>query len=594
MTSTDTDNDFKVHKDFGSDANTDFGTKEKPKLIVPGEYEINENGIFHLVEMKDEQRRPTKNYVKIPISHTPFYITHIIENSDTHEVFFRLVFKNIENIFPMSELLSRKVCQNLSRYGIITSDSDNTHMMAFIKGIIALNPIPRIETFSSMGWKDDGSFVLGKKKITTEGMFECDFCYEGNEPRGIYSSGSMDGWVQSVKGMMKHHSQRFKVYLGVKALIIKIIGAQNHSVNDSGSTGRGKTLTCMVTTSMFGDPDVMVFAGGGTEYSIEKTADQMCDLPIHIDDTHKIDYDVLCETIYMIGNGVGKVRGKRNASGIEKTSRFNTIALMTGEKTIIRDNSGDGLDMRLIEIDGGLNCPDIEAVRSFNDGVRVITGGRNYGVFGEKLIQWIVNNKEKIKELHNESVSELRGMVSGVDVMNSNIIAVQDRLSGMFSSILTAGKIFEIVYKSVGGEEKNPLEVIKVEYQKALDDRASDSYILRGARYIQSWISSHKSYFLSDGLRWTDSSGYEKQYVVVGDIREKKNEIAIIPTELKKASCDLFDIEGIFRELKKEGILITSQGRNTRSSRIEGKSVHTYVLATEKFNAFCGSGDDEK
>ena len=535
---------------------------------------------------------------KIALSFTPFDIIEQLKNPDTGELFLKFKFNGEERIFSAEELASKKGVVMLAKFGVITDETKAKHLCNYMTEVRALNNIPTSEIYTQMGWKSDGSFVLGERKFTLNGIVPCKFSIHGKEVQAIKSLGDIEGWVTSVEGLLKHESQRFKIYNGVKATILYILKDQNNIVNDSGGTSQGKTITCMCATSMFGDPNGLMLAGGVTVVAAEQLATQMCDLPIHIDDIQKINKEDLDKIVYSIGNGIGKGRGAKDG-GLQDTLRWRTVALFTGEDKIIKDDSFDGLDMRLLEVNGGLQKTDTQAIHDFKDGIK-----SHYGVFGPMLIEWLISNKDEVLKMHKESIATVKASIPGGDVMNQNIIAVQDRLIGIFAPTLTAGKIFEMLYQTIGGTKKDPAIIVTDAFKTALTDRAGESYTLRGARFILSWMAANQSYFLSNGLREADSEGNSRQYRVLGNIKaaiykdnkmEKSGEYILIPSELKKALNDKFSVERLMDDFKKQGLLIVGHGsKYTRSSRIDGQSTKTYVLKREEFDLFAGVNMDEK
>ncbi|HEX7628044.1 MAG TPA: DUF927 domain-containing protein [Candidatus Methanoperedens sp.] len=258
---------------------------------------------------------------------------------------------------------------------------------------------------------------------------------------------------------MKYDSQRFKVYKGVKATILYILKQQNNIVNDSGGTSQGKTITCMCAISMFGDPEKLMLAGGATVTAVEELAAQMCDLPIHLDETQKINREDLEKIVYSIGNGVGKGRGAKNG-GMRDTPRFRSVALFTGEDRVIKDDSYDGMDMRLLEVRGGLRHDDSVAVHDFLNGVK-----NNYGVFGPLLIDWLLHNRDKVFKMNKESMATIKAAIPGNDVMNQNIPGVSHISapisSRLFFSASSSSSSLNILAHAVISSPQNALQGLR-------------------------------------------------------------------------------------------------------------------------------------
>lgn len=555
-----------------------FEMGDKPPEILPFGYQKNDIGIFKVIT-----KETTKGNIEIiiPLCNTAFNITKKLTNPDTNEVFYEISFDNKTVIISGSDISSKKGMLLLAGYGIITSEGKAKELCNFLMEYRALNAIPEVLVYDRFGWKDDGSFVLGEQRITKDGVTKCMLAINGKEAKAIKSSGTIEGWVNAVSGLMKYDTQRFKIYNGVKAPLLKILGGSNHILNDSGGTSVGKTITCLCTTSMFGNPVEMMLGGTSTNVGMEMLAYQFCDMPIHIDDTHKIEEEVLNRVVYQLGNGTGKLRGAKNG-GLQDTPRWRTIGLFTGEAPIIKDDSYDGMDMRMIELKRGLGATDVDAVHTFNEGTK-----ENYGVFAPILINWIIKNPNKIIELNKESIKTIAGAVPGDKALNQNVVAIADRLTDTFAPILTAGKIFEYLYKTIGGDYKDPEPIVKDAFKKALFDRSGENLALRGAKRIMSWIASNKMYFLEDGMKSADKEGHPRQYRILGNI--KTNEYVLIPSELKKELLKItdFSIGRLMDDFKQEGLLKTDPDRPHHCTRkIDGTGVKAYVLKRPEFDKF--------
>lgn len=558
--------------------NQRFKMEDKPPELLPFGYRKNEMGIFKVI---------TKETIKgnveiiIPLCNTAFDITKKLENPDTKEVFYEISFSNKTVIISGSDISSKKGMLLLAGYGIVTSEGKAKELCNFLMDYRALNIFPEVLVYDCFGWKADGSFVLGEQRITKDGMTKCMLAISGKEAKAVRSSGTIEGWVKAVSGLLKYDTQRFKVYNGVKATLLKILGASNHILNDSGGTSIGKTITSLCTTSMFGNPVEMMLGGTSTNVGMEMLAYQFCDMPIHVDDTHKIEEEVLKRVVYQLGNGTGKLRGNKNG-GLQDTPRWRTIGLFTGEAPIIKSDSYDGMDMRMIELKRGLGATDVDAVHTFNEGTK-----ENYGTFAPILISWIIKNQDEIIKLNKESIIEIKNAVPGNMALNQNVTAIADRLTDTFAPILTAGIIFEKFYKDAGGEYKDPTPIVTNAFRKALHDRSGDNLALRGAKQIMSWIASNKMYFLEDGLKCTDKDGHPRQYRILGNVKDQ--EYVLIPSELKKEFLKITDmsVERLMDDFKQEGLLITDRDRPHHCTRkIDGTGVKAYVLKRPEFDTF--------
>jgi putative DNA primase/helicase len=256
-----------------------------------------------------------------------------------------------------------------------------------------------------MGWKKDG-FVLGQTFYSLKGNEPVTLTGAGKQANAIRSNGSISGWGSAISGLMEHDAQRFKTYIAVVPPLLKILDESNICINDYGETSTGKTLTTKCAMSMYGDPEDLLFSGNTTQVGMERAATQFCDLPINLDDIQTVKKELLDSLVYMIANGVGKVRGAK-LGGLQEVLTWRTVGLFTGEIPIITDSSFMGMDVRVIELYGGLKGSDKAAVLKFETGIK-----DNYGTFAPMLIEYLIKNGDKVVSIHAESQETIRATIS--------------------------------------------------------------------------------------------------------------------------------------------------------------------------------------
>lgn len=550
--------------------------------ILPGGYEKNESGIFR-VETR-EKSDGTECEVKIPLCYTPIKVSAILENPDTGEVSYKITFPVPNGTKTVtiagSELFQKKGIMQLAGQGVLVAEGMARGLTEYLVKMVAINKIPVQFIFDRFGWKDDG-FVFGKTMFTPKNKIPITLSVKNKQAEAITAEGTIKEWINAVSGVLRYDNQRFKLYTGVSAPILKNIDEANYSLNDFGDTTIGKSLTTLVVMSIFGEPYSLQFSGDTTKVGIERTVTMFCDLPVNLDDCQNIDKKTMESIVYMMGNGVGKVRGAK-MGGLQEVLSWRTVGLFTSEDPIVKDTSFGGLSMRLLEVSGGLGKTDVEAVSKFESGVR-----KNYGVFAPILIEYLIKNKDEVQKLHTESLKTLSDTKSKY-AMNPTLFGIAGRMTGVFATVLTAGKIFEKLYGQIGGEEKNPEFVVITVFEKLLRQKEFDSYVQRGLDHILSWISANKSNFLEDGERttvYTKDDSYKLKYKIYGNITNEYYDIlpSELKTELERAK---FSLERLMADFKNNEWLETDKGKNQKTTRFEGNPTKVYRLKRNFIESF--------
>ncbi len=560
-----------------------FIIDEKPPLLTPQGFEKNEDGIFLREDVRDKNSHEVIRTHLIPLSRTPFDIMEQMENPDTREVFFKIAFEGKEIIMPASDLSNKRGIIALAGFGVNTIEANAKQLCKYIMEYRALNHIEKSLIYDRFGWKDDGSFVLGNKKYFLNGVTQVSLSplSQSRETNAIVEKGTLAGWVQTISGMMKYDTQRFKMYIACVPPLLKLLKASNFSLADIGDTSVGKTRTTNVAMSMYGKPygqdSTLELSADTTKTAIETVMKVFTDLPIHPDEIQNVKKDVLDHIVYMIGNGKGRMRGTKTG-GLQELANIRTVALFTSERSVITESSFGGESMRLIEVFKGLGKTDIKAVKQFEDGI-----SDNYGTFAPLLINYIIKNQDEILALHAES-KKSSDAIQGKYAFEPRMVGIAGRLSNTFASILTAGKVFEKLYKIIGGEMRDPEGVVIPAFHRCVTDKESESYVQRGLAHIISWMNANRAYFLANGLRETDSAGYSRQYRVLGDITSESYNF--LPTELRNEleKNGKFDFKRLVDDLFEGGFLDYDKDKKLRTVRIEGTPVKVYSLIRAKID----------
>lgn len=537
--------------------------------ILPPGYEKNKDGIFKII-IKD--KKGVEIISLSPLSHTPVTVKSKLCNPDTGEVFYNLEFDGKTVTVPGCDLSQKKGIMQLAGQGLLTTEKWARELSEYLIKTIKLSQLTEYKIYDSMGWKEDGRFVLGQILFSKNGRTPIILKDANKQALAIRSSGTIYGWIKTIEGLMEYDTQRFKIYNGVVPPLLKLLNESSYSINDWGLTSIGKTVTTKVTLSIYGYPKDLLMGGGTTRVGLERTVTLFCDLPINLDDIQKIKKELLDLLVYSVGNEVGKLRGAKNG-GLQETSNWKTVVLFTGEIPIINDTTFGGIIARLIELHGGLKAMDKEAVKKFEKGIK----DGNYGTFGPVLIEYLIKNRDKVVSLHEESLQIMQNVTDGFKG-EKETSGIDNRLSDTFATILTAGKVFEELYGNVGGKVKDPGPIVKSIFETVIKGKASETYVQKGVIHIISWIVSNRSNFLLDGKRTivcTENAAYEQKYKIFGDISDKFYDL--LPSELRaELERKKLNPDSLFKEFAVSGLLESDPGKIQKTVRIEKQPVKVY------------------
>lgn len=567
---------------FDEVSKNDFEPRTDKIELVPTTYEKNDKGIFK-VNWKENKDGEMERVLTV-LSYTPFNITKQFENPDTKEVFFEISYGDKKINLHGGDISNKKGMVFLAGHGVNTVESNAKELCKYIMEMRNLNHIPQSLIYDRMGWKENGEFVLGKKRFNIDGEYPVSLTISSKQIDAVGQKGNSKGWVKAVEGLMAYKAQRFKMYVASAAPLLKIIDEPNICLNDFGDTSTGKTITTLCSMSIYGDPYDMLFSGDSTKVGMERMVTLFCDMPINLDDAQNIEKKQLNDIIYMLVNGVGKLRGAKEG-GTQEVLSWRTAGLFTSEIPLLTEDAKGGLGARLMEVSRGLGKQDDAAVIKFEENIK-----NNYGVFAPLLIKYIMGHVDEIKQIHLDSKKKLENE-RGKYIFDNNTSGIAGRLANTYATVLTAAKIFESIYKDIGGDHKNPEDIVLEVFKNNVQKQGADTYMNRGLGYILSWVAANRTSFLIDGMRDTSDDGQDRRYKILGDITP--THYYFIPSEIKHELDRVkFSLERLVDDFKEAGFIETDKGKNQKTHRIEGSPVKTYALIRKKCDI--NPPDDEK
>ena len=191
-------------------------------------------------------------------------------------------------------------------------------------------PLTRLTTVTRMGWVDDthSAFVAGDHVIGTTKVLPLI-----NVPAGLTSTGSIDSWKQHLGAKCcGNQNMILAVCLALSGPLLLVLGVNGGGLHFRGASSSGKTTLLNLAASVWGSPQ-LVRQWRATSNGLEGIAAALNDMLLPLDEIAEISARALPETIYMLANGVGKVRMNRDAQ-LSDTSQWRLALISSGEISI--------------------------------------------------------------------------------------------------------------------------------------------------------------------------------------------------------------------------------------------------------------------
>lgn len=388
-------------------------------LLIPGGYGIDEYCIA-------EQGKP--------FTATPTVITRSLVDVDSGKNFSELAYyKKATGKWKRGIVVQDDVIADTKKFLPLASDGiDVTTKTAksFVVYLMSLKHfwrnderIPKVFMHNFTGWTDKTYKTFIYPSHPTEGHILKN---EEKDYGDNYAAfGSYDKWREKVTELYNlYQTQRFNsgVFLltlavSLAAPAIKFLKTRNLQLLLSCSTGSGKSCVAKAAISVYGDPLALKNTFDGTAISLSELSTYYNCLPMWIDEFQSAKKGLREEIdkfIYSYAESVPRLRCKRiGGLNLDKQKAFYGTRIMTGEESMLRDNSNAGAFNRLLIVTTDKIFPEgwnISATHRFFE--------NNCGHFGEVWIKYLSEHAAEIKEDFDKALDGDAGIIT-TDVIKS-------------------------------------------------------------------------------------------------------------------------------------------------------------------------------
>lgn len=548
--------------------------------VIPEEFMIEDDVLYSVKSVRNQELIDL-------ICYTAPWVSQIYSNPDTSYKMLDISFYNSKDeittvTLPQENCFEKRGVQKINSHGALLAESKAKQMIDWLTAYIHFNDIPQTQIFSQFGWKSNNSFLVGNRLYTSNGVQSAKVI---NIPlkniQGFGQKGSIEKWLDMTEPLLKYPMSRFKCYASCAAPLLNMLHQSSMVVHDYGESQSGKTITAKLAMSIWGNPDDLLISNYSTKVGKEILLGINTDLPVFIDEMQVSGAEENKEIIYMIANGVGRVRSTKELI-LQDIKHWNTVALMTGEAPLTDDSSFKGVTSRVLEIYGGLgikNKVTLSAIEQYSSGVI-----DNYGVFAPYVIEEIRNHPEDVTDTYEFLYKKYKELS---DDLNESEKGVGGRASAMFSIITLGGSIFETIMQRLDRPAIDSQKIAHKIFESYISDLNDSGYSMKAYNHFMSWFNTKQKYFLADEME----KGSRTPYEVFGN--ETDEYIDIFPNVFNKVMAELdFNKKRICEDWKREGLLDVTSGRNQK--RVRWGNEVKYVYRILKQNPGINLNDQDK
>jgi putative DNA primase/helicase len=454
--------------------------------VVPLGWRLTTAGVFQAgVEMPVE-------VLTVPL----FIKTRLLDDSQQTEA-VRLTWKRDgrwhERVCPRSTIAVTHKITDLADYGLPVDSLKAAGVVAYLSAFEASNKysLPRIQIRRQLGWvnRQASGFLWGRTYLRASrpvsqtetpapapnDLFDCngsptleagesnqDAADAGSTGTNVseysevhfegadagdeqvadahHARGTFQDWKAAVEPPMQYPVARLATQASLAAPLLTLLvddGARNFTIDVCCESSMGKTSILRLAGSAYGDPredspTSILTSWSTTRVAAERRAGLVNGLPTIRDDTKLATHpEEVAQVIYEVSEGRTHDRG--TIRGLDRTTSFSTILLISGEARAVSFSGDGGTRARIITLwgkpFGKADAETAQLVKQLNDGI-----ARNYGHAGPKFVQFVLDHPQRWPEWRKQYV-EIRESYSRKAVGNS----VVGRLADAFALLDLCG-----------------------------------------------------------------------------------------------------------------------------------------------------------
>ena len=349
-----------------------------------------------------------KTTMELACSH-PIYISKRFIDCLTGEIKLEITYSRDSElerlqsfIVPKSRITSSQSIVALANKGVSVSSTNAALLVNYLQDFEDTNydQIVEIKSINRFGWigKDFSPYVDGIE-------FDADDNYPELEQCVTRPNGTIEEWKEIVKSVRKSNKIAPKVALAASfaSVLIEPLDALPFFVHFWGASGGGKTVSLMLSASVWGKPDVgsYIKTFNSTKVAQEILASTLYSMPVICDELQikagaSDNFDGL---IYELCEGSGKSRSNKQL-GIQASRNWRNCFISSGEQPITGELSGGGAKNRVFEIE----CQD----DLFSDPMKIVEAVKsNYGHAGREFVEALdTKTRKKIKSAQQSVFAE--------------------------------------------------------------------------------------------------------------------------------------------------------------------------------------------
>ena len=449
-------------------------------------------------------------------------------------------------------VLNKNSIIQLADRGVLVTSESAKDLVRYLSETISLNSqeIPLYRSIGRMGWIE-GDFIPYNDSVKYDGDADFKSIYEN-----VRECGSYDVWLEHIRELRQDINIRLVLAASFASPLIEVVGALPFILHLWGTTGFGKTVSLMVASSVWGNPEMgcLTRTMNMTANAMARTSCFLYNIPFCADELQQIkqNWNTYDSLIMYLTEGIDRGRAKARG-GVEQTKTWRNSFIFTGEEPITKGASGGGVKNRVIEVE----C-ESKIIPDGNHTANLVKA--NYGHAGKLFIAHLSHLIETDKQSIVDRYKTLfKGILEATDTTDKQALSM--------ALMLLAD---EIACECIFEDEPLTIEQIKgyvvSESVVRVEDRAYDELVSLIGRNVNKFseFSSDAWGKIADNVAIINKQVLEQELVKLG-----------------------FDFGSVKKGWDKRGYIIkNSVGRYVHQTRVNGVKGNYIKIQLPEDNGF--------
>ena len=529
-------------------------------LVMPRGWEVDMDGVRHIEFLNGVP------YARSAFS-APVYISRRMTNVDDGDVKLELAFycdhRWRKIIVPRGDAMDKSKLVKYANQGLPVTSETSKEAVKYMEAFETSNKnvIPLHRSIERMGWVENREFFPYH--------MESPAAYDGagEESHRIIAAvaphGDKDKWMEMAAKLRTMQTARVMLAASFASVLLQPLQQRPFIFHLWANSRSGKTAVLKAAVSIYGDPNVLLRSYNSTAVGIERTAGTVRNIPLALDELQSLSlkYENLSCMMYMLGNGIGKMRGDR-IGGTQKMQTWCNIILSTGEQPITVQNSMDGENTRVMELYAS-PIDDTDFARTVHQ-----TTAENYGFAGQLFMDYLFREyglEKGIDKLRQMYVSFRDEFVSMYEMLYEKCTSVHLEFVAVlaFADFIASKAVFGVGEEAYGTAWEMGFELLE-----ALKKEQKADAVERAWEAVNEWITSNQMHFE------VKSIGCLEREPFFGRYEPDEEKVYVLPNCLRKMLMDNgFSYEKSIRGFKERGYIESKQ----ENRRIGKSSVKVFI-----------------